>query len=201
MPLKSAESTFLKSAFIGIKKVISKVLLFMIFTLISFPLFTTFNEFLTKIVEKLGIYTFLSKNVVPFETRAVSFVLRFFRINSRPTNTFLYIGELGEETAVFFSWNCLGWQSVVLLILTASIGLSGHFNLIHKVETLAFGVCGTFLVNLLRITAVILVNYHFGSVAGRIFHDYVGILLTMFWFVFFWWFSYKYILEEKIVKT
>jgi len=174
--------------------------LFFITTLVllSLPLFTTFNEILTKVVEATGFYELLTRYIVPFETRAVSVILMPFGIDARPTLSNLFIKRVdGTTTSIFFSWNCLGWQSVVLLAITFITGLSGNHKLTDKIETIILGISGTFLINLVRISFVVIVAYYFGQLTATIVHDYGGTLFTMGWFFFYWWFSYVYILGEK----
>jgi len=160
------------------------------------PLFTTFNEILTKIVEKSGAYTFLTKNVVPFETKSVSLVLKPLGIDGRPTISHLFIQRPdGSSTGIYFSWNCLGWQSAVLLLLTFITGLSGSYTLDRKIETILLGLSGTFLINLVRISFVVVIAFYFGQIPATLVHDYAGTLFTVAWFFFFWWFSYSFILD------
>ncbi len=186
------------AGFTGFRAVSRNLFLLLVFVLMSLPLFTTFNEILTKFAEKSGVYSFLAKNVVPFETRAVSLILKPFGIDAKPTISHLFIRRPdGTRTGIFLSWNCLGWQSAVLLILTLITGLSGHHRLDRKIETILLGLSGTFLINLVRISAVVLVAYYFGQLPATVVHDYGGTLFTMAWFFFFWWFSYNFVLEEK----
>ena len=39
--------------------------------------------------------------------------------------------------------------------------------------------------------------YYVNSLAAQIIHDYLAAFLTLLWLIFFWWFSYSFILEEK----
>lgn len=181
----------------GVRRVSRTLLIATVFILMSLPLFTTFNEILTKLAEKTGAYTFLTKNVVPFETRAVALILRPFGIEATPSQTHLYIDQPGgRKTSVFFSWNCLGWQSAVLLVLTLITGLVGSYGIDRKIETILLGVSGTFLINLVRISVVVVIAYYFGQLPATIVHDYGGTLFTIAWFFFYWWFAYRFILEE-----
>ncbi len=195
---KTAKAPFGQGALTGFRGVSKSLFIILVFILMSLPLFTTFNEILTKVVEKAGVYTFLTKNVVPFETRAVSLILRPFGIEASPTASHLFIKRPdGSTTGIFFSWNCLGWQSAVLLFLTLFTGLSGNHPVWRKLEVILLGLSGTFLINLLRISVVTLVAYYWGQFPATVVHDYGGTLFTVVWFFFFWWFSYKFILEGE----
>jgi exosortase/archaeosortase family protein len=194
----SSQSQFGVLPVAGFRRISRNLFIVLVFVLMSLPLITTFNEILTKIVEKTGTYTFLTKNVVPFETRAVSLILKPLGIDAKPTVSHLIIQRDGKTTGIFFSWNCLGWQSAVLLILTLVTGLIGNYKWEQKLETILLGISGTFLINLLRISIVVIVAFYFGQLPATIVHDYGGTLYTIAWFFLYWWFSYRYLLEEKI---
>ena len=197
----SAQAPFSHKKLQGFRGMSKNLFLLLVFILMSLPLFTTFNEILTKVAEKSGAYSILSKNIVPFETRAVSLILKPLGIEGRPTISHLYIKrEDGSRTGIFFSWNCLGWQSAILLILTLITGLSGNYTIWSKIETLLLGLCGTCLIKLLGMSVVVLVAYYWGQLPATIIHDYGGTLFTILWFFFFWWFSYSFVLEEKTLE-
>lgn len=194
----TAKAPFTQATFVGFRGVSKVLILTLVFILMSLPLFTTFNEILTKIVEGTGAYALLSRHVVPFETRAVSLVLKPFGIESRPTISHLFIERSdGSSTGIFFSWNCLGWQSAIMLLLTLFTGLSGSFSIDRKIEVILLGLSGTFLINLVRISVVVVIAYYFGQLPATIVHDYGGTLFTIAWFFFYWWFSYSFILEVR----
>lgn len=198
----SASAPFSRRGFEGFRGVSRTLFLVLVFVLMSLPLFTTFNEVLTKVVEGSGAYSLLARYVVPFETRAVSLILRPFGIESSPTISHLFIERSdGSSTGIFFSWNCLGWQSGVLLILTLITGLSGNFSVSSKIETLLLGITGTFLINLLRISVVVVVAYFYGQLAATIVHDYGGTLFTIVWFFVYWHLSYSVVLEQRISSS
>ncbi|OGM27028.1 hypothetical protein A2627_02565 [Candidatus Woesebacteria bacterium RIFCSPHIGHO2_01_FULL_39_28] len=195
---KSAQSPFGQSVLTGFRGVSKNLFIILVFLLMSLPLFTTFNEILTKIAEKSGVYTFLTRSIVPFETRAVSIILKPFGIEGKPTISHLFIKRPdGSTTGIYFSWNCLGWQSAILLLLTLFTGLSGNHPVGRKIETILLGLSGTFLINLVRISFVTVIAYYFGQIPATVVHDYGGTLFTVAWFFFYWWFSYKFILEGK----
>ncbi len=193
---RSAVPAFSQVRFSGFKSVSRNLFIILVFLLMAMPLFTTFNEILTKVAEKTGAYAFLTRNVVPFETRAVSLIIKPLGIDAQPTVSNLFIDRpTGEKTNIFFSWNCLGWQSAILLLLTLYTGLGGSYSLGRKIEVVLLGLSGTFLINLFRISFVVVIAYYFGQLPATLVHDYGGTLFTIAWFFFYWWFSYTYILE------
>jgi len=194
---KTAQAPFAQGRFVGFRGTARYLFMILVFILMAMPLFTTFNEILTKIAEKTGAYAFLTRNVVPFETRAVSLIVKPLGIDAKPTISNLFIDRPdGSKTNIFFSWNCLGWQSAILLLLTLITGLSGNYSIGRKVETILLGLSGTFLINLIRISVVVVIAYYFGQLPATLVHDYGGTLFTVAWFFFYWWFSYTFILES-----
>jgi exosortase/archaeosortase family protein len=171
--------------------------------LIILPFITTFNEFLTRVVEWTGLDALLTDWIVPFEVRMIAVLLGFLGIPSQVTASTIYINKGGLFLPVFISWNCVGWQSFILYAITLVTGLQGPFTRRSKLEASMVGLLGTFLMNLMRITSVAVVAYHFGSTPAVIYHDYGGTLLILAWLCFFWWFCHGWLLEplEKLPET
>jgi exosortase/archaeosortase family protein len=48
------------------------------------------------------------------------------------------------------------------------------------------GIGGVFLVNVIRILAVVLLGYYVGYPTALVFHNYGGAAMTLVWMVFFW---------------
>lgn len=174
--------------------------IFLIFTifLMFLPFLVTFNDVLTKGVEKLNWYMFLQDNLVPIEVRMIKTMLwplgdkivahtSGFMVNG------IYVG---------MTWNCIGWQSFLLLLITLAIGLkNGSYTLVSKIETIILGVLGTFVMNIFRLTIILSILIVSRPVFAVLYHDYLAAIFTMIWLFFFWWFAYKYVLEEKEVKA
>lgn len=193
----TAVAPFRIKVWTGFGSVTRILVVVLVLALMSLPLFTTFNEILTKLAERSGFYNYLTQSVVPFETRAVAAVLRPLGIVATPTESHLYLKTAeGKITGVFFSWNCLGWQSAILLVLTFVTGLTGVSSWEKRIEVVLLGISGTFLINLIRITSVTLVAYWWGQFPATVVHDYGGTLFTVMWFFLFWWFAYNFIVEN-----
>ena len=160
------------------------------------PFVTTFNEFLTKIVENIGLYMSIQSMVVPVEARMVGAVLRFvFGIETSVSSSSLYLQEGGRIMQIYISWNCIGWQSLILYIFTVITGLQGPYTKRSKLLSLLLGLEGTFLVNLARIVLVVVVVFLWGYLPAIIIHDYGGTIIILAWLVLFWHYSYRYILQ------
>jgi len=166
------------------------------------PFVTTFNDFLTKMVEGTGLYRLVQGMIVPTLVRMVGAVLRyFFGVQASISNTSVYLQGAGLPIGIYISWNCVGWQSLVLFLFTLITGLQGPYTLRSKVKCLLLGAEGTFLVNLLRIVLSCLLAFHFGYLPAVIFHDYLGTLLLIAWLGIFWYFSFDVVLERKAIST
>lgn len=161
--------------------------------LIFLPFITTFNEFLTRVVEKLYFYVYIEDYIVPYLSRLVGVVLIPFGLKVIGTASGLYLPD--KAFAIDIAWNCIGWQSMILVIITFVAGLQGQYKNYSKAQVILVGLLGTFLMNILRITSVVLVAIKFGYFPAVIYHDYFSNLLIVLWLFFFWWFSYAYILE------
>lgn len=166
------------------------------------PFLVTFSAAFTSVFNKIGAYIWLQDKIVPFEARLVAVLLRLARINGVVTpgaNFAMLLERPGESPLpVQLQWNCLGWQSLVLLGLTLVTGLRGNWKLISKIETVVLGVTGTFLVNIFRMAFITSLAYYINEIAAMIIHDYFAAFVALIWLIFFWWFSYSFILEPKV---
>ncbi len=169
--------------------------------LMMLPFITTFNEFLTRLVESIGLNVVLRDWVVPTETKMICVLLDMQGIPCQVSTSTIYLDRGGFILPVYISWNCVGWQSFILYGFTLTTGLQGPFTRLSKVETFAVGLMGTFLVNLLRMTSVAGVAYGFGQLPAVIYHDYGGTLIILLWLFAFWWFSHGWLLEPADVPA
>lgn len=183
------------------KKTFKMLLVLLVIMLSALPFVTTFNSALTSLIDKVGFYKSLQDYIVPFESRLVVGVVRFLRISA-------YLAKPGDIASFYLlkgrtyfpvqiQWNCLGWQSLLLLGISFAFGLEGHFTGMSKLECVAVGVLGTFLINVFRMVFIVTGAYFINSLFAFLIHDYFAALTTIIWLIFFWWFSYKYILEDN----
>ena len=165
--------------------------------LMILPFVTTFNEFLTTLIMKIEVYKKLQELIVPHLARMVGVVLGFLKISVETSPDTLFLTSGTKKLAVFISWNCIGWQSIILFFLTLFTGLQGSHKWGGRVQTITLGILGTFVVNIFRITSVALIAFYFGRLPAVIFHDYFSTIMIILWLFVFWWFSYSYVLEER----
>jgi len=77
--------------------------------LLILPFITTFNEFLTSIVMRLGLDGLLQGWVVPTEVRMIAVILRLFGIYATVSQTSLYLARGSGTLPIYISWNCVGY--------------------------------------------------------------------------------------------
>ena len=168
--------------------------------LVVLPFVVTFSAVLTGFFNKIGWYVALQDFVVPFEARLVAILLSAAGISATvtPDSSFAMLLEKGDiYLPVDLQWNCLGWQSMVLLSLTLVSGLNGHWTNASRLQVVIIGILGTFLVNISRMAVITILAFYFNSLAAIIIHDYFAALVGIAWLFFFWWFSYTFVLEER----
>jgi len=179
------------------KKTFSFIFLILALTLLLLPFVTSVSEFMTSVLDRLGWYKILTDYIVPFETRAIAGIIKLlgYQVQAAPKTVSIFRNG-GWET-VGISWNCIGWQSIILFGMTLVVGLQNSFTKISKVECIIIGFLGTVLVNILRITIITYLIFNFNAIPATVLHDYLSAFVLIIWLFFFWWFSYGYILEEK----
>ena len=120
------------------------------------------------------------------------------RVTPGSNFTAFYMIKNGVAIPLDLSWNCLGWQSAPLLIVSLFARLRGKFNNISRIKCMMLGFTGTLLVNIFRMSIIAIGIYYVNSLAAQIVQDYFVAFLTLIWLIFFWWFSYSFVLEIKV---
>lgn len=161
--------------------------------LMILPFVTTFNEFLTSLFLKWKLYQILEEIIVPYEAKVLAGIFSLFHFGAFATDKGVWLQGVFLE----IQWNCLGWQSGVLLLASFLTGFQGKFSTISRFETILIGVLGTYLINLFRLLAVGTFSLTVGQTAAIIFHDWFSLIFVILWFFTFWWFSYSFVLETK----
>ena len=171
--------------------------LFTAFSLIVLPFTTSFNEALTKIVERMEIVSVIQGYLAPFTVRVISSLLSVLGIPSVASESSLYLTGGWMPIEVYVNWNCIGWQSFIVFVLTLVTGLQGDYTIKSKVLTVILGLEGTFIVNTLRILIPTLLVHFLGRLAAVFFHDFLGALMTLIWLCAFWFYAFNHILVKE----
>ena len=162
--------------------------------LMLLPLVTTFNDLLTTWAMQLGAGNPLQA-IVPVEARMVVGLLGLVGIHAAASGSYMVVWDgAGAMHTLFISWNCIGWQSLVLLGVSLLTGLRGRHPIEARVQVIVIGVAGTMLLNLLRVAAVAAIAATIGVTPAVLFHDYGGTLLVITYLFLFWMFAQRWIL-------
>jgi exosortase/archaeosortase family protein len=165
--------------------------------LLILPFLSTFGELLTNAAMAAGFDAWLGQWIAPVEGQLVHGVLALVGIPSAYSGSLLYIGNGAGSLALYISWNCVGWQTLLFLAVSMATGLQGEFTLRSRLETVALGVTGIAVLNVVRITVVALVAYFFGRLPAVIVHDYGSVIATVAFLMAFWAFAYNVVLEQR----
>jgi exosortase/archaeosortase family protein len=162
--------------------------------LMVLPLVTTFDDLLTSWALQLGANNPLQA-IVPTEARMVVGLLTAVGIHAAASGSHIVVWDrAGAMHLLLISWNCIGWQSLILLGVSFLSGLRGRHPLEARIQVIAIGVAGTMLLNLLRVAAVAALAATWGTTPAILFHDYGGTLLVVGWLFAFWLFVQRWIL-------
>lgn len=174
-----------------------KIILIAAISFIVLPFVTTFNEFLTKIVESLHFVTVIQGFIAPYIVRVMAVILQVLGIPTSINGSYLYLTGGWMPIRIYINWNCIGWQSFVVLAFTLVTGLQGPYTRRSKLLAILIGLEGTFLINIVRIFLSTLLACFAGYTPAIVFHDYIGTLLTLLWMGFFWSYAFENILMTK----
>jgi len=178
-------------------RVYQRIILIAAISFLILPFVTTFNEFLTKIFESLHFVTIMQSLIAPYIVKVVAVILQAFAIPTSVNGSYLYLTGGWMPIKIYINWNCIGWQSFVLLAFTCVTGLQGPYTRRSKLFAVMVGLEGTFLVNIVRILMPTLLACFAGYTPAIVFHDYMGTLLTLLWMGFFWGYAFENILMIK----
>jgi exosortase/archaeosortase family protein len=162
--------------------------------LMLLPLVTTFNDLLTSWAMGLGANNPL-QTIVPVEARMVVGLLGLVGVHAAASGSYLVVWDgAGAMHTLFISWNCIGWQSLVLVGVSFLTGLRGSHPLEARAQVVIIGIAGTMLLNLMRVAAVAAIAATIGVGPAVFFHDYGGTLLVIGFLFAFWMFVQRWIL-------
>jgi exosortase/archaeosortase family protein len=166
--------------------------------LMVLPFVTTFNDLLASVASRIGLAGPLGA-LAPVEARLTVAALTLVGLPSAVNGPQVVL--LGDRYAqpLTISWNCAGWQSVLLLALSLWAGLRREHTTTSRLLVIAFGGLGTVAVNVLRIGLVCLLAAAVGYVPAVLFHDYAGTLLTIGWLFVLWSVAFRWLLIRKVV--
>jgi len=178
-------------------KVFQRIIIVASVTFVILPFVTTFNDFLTRVVESFELVALIQGFIAPFIVRIVAVLLRTLGVPVSISGSNLFLTGGWMPLRVYINWNCIGWQSFVLLAFTFLTGLQGPYTRRSKLMTVLIGLEGTFLLNILRILIPTLLAGNSGYLQAILFHDYLGTLFTLLWMGIFWNYAFENLLLRR----
>lgn len=176
------------------KKTFKTIFLYLAILLAILPFILTFNQLLTDLFEKFKLYVWLQSKIVPVQTVLVGLIVRPLRIDYQPFRDGMMVNGLPLK----MTWNCLGWQSLLLFGVSLVMGLKGaEYSAFSKIQVVVTGLFGVFWVNLLRLAFIVVLAAWASPIYRYVFHDYLAAIVTVVFLVAFWWFSYSYVLTPS----
>lgn len=187
------------------KSVFKLILIYFAIVMMLLPPFAALNSFMTFSLENSGWYVPIQKYIVPFQSKLVAVTLKPLGITSYTTTdnemASFFMVKKSAAIPVDLSWNCLGWQSALLLVVSLFMGLSNKYSNQSRVLCVTFGLFGTLLMNVFRMTIIAAGIYYVNALTGKIVHDYMAAFFTLIWLILFWNFSFKYLLNDKLIQA
>ncbi len=166
--------------------------------LMVLPLVTTFDDLLTTWAMSLGANNPLQQ-IVPVEARMVVSLLGLVGVHAAASGSHIVVWDgLGSMHTLFISWNCIGWQSLVLFGVSLLTGLRGAQSAESRIQVVCIGIAATMLLNLLRVSLVALIAATIGVTPAVLFHDYGGTIMFVAFLFAFWAFAQRWILPEAV---
>jgi len=100
--------------------------------------------------------------------------------------------------AVNIAWGCTGLSSLVIFsFIITSLILSYKMSYFKKGVTIAVGIIGSFLVNILRLVMLSLILYHRGLDEMLWVHRHIGDVLFVIWIAAYWAMMFKFVLPRE----
>lgn len=162
--------------------------------LMVLPLVTTFDELLTAWALQLGANNPLQA-IVPAESRMVVALIGLLGVHAAASGSHLVVWDgSGSMHTLFISWNCIGWQSLVLFGISLASGLRGGHPVEARAQVVLIGVAGTMLLNLVRVALVAVMAATVGVAPAVFFHDYGGTVMFVAFLFAFWAFAQRWLL-------
>jgi len=180
------------------RSVLQGVLWTLLLALAVLPLINNMNDILAKVTLATGLHVTIEKSIVPAMTNMVSMILRFFfKIENLAVGGSIYIQTIHGFHNLYIGWNCVGWQSLILLLFSGVTGLAGDWTPKSKLKCALLGLEGLVVINFTRIVAIALVLLRWGPGSAVMFHDHLSQLLTFAWLAVFWYVSNEFMLEPN----
>ena len=159
-----------------------------------FYMIDTFNPY--------GTFTVL-QSLVPITVSGAVFILNILGYG---TSTFaggadgmgLTVTGANSSYSAIVSWSCAGSHSLFLYSFMIMLFLRGtSISRTRKIVYVVAGAAGTFLVNIIRIVAILLAGVNSGASLAATFHEFYGEFFFIAWM--FIYLSLIYLIEKRFI--
>ncbi len=179
----------------------SLVLWAVLLSLTMLPFIGTLNDLMAKAASAMGLDVIIGSYIAPPMATVVAAILKYiFGIEAAALGQSIYLMEGYLPYKLLLDWNCVGWQSLLLLLISLAAGLQGDYSRLSRLKCILLGVISVALLNLLRISLDALLLEAYGPTVAIAFHDYATLPLTFLWLAAFWYISTNYILSPRAVE-
>jgi exosortase/archaeosortase family protein len=179
----------------------SLILWAVLLSLTTLPFINTINEMMTRVAVSTRLDRLIETNISPPMATLVATILTYvFQVKATSLGSSIYLIERSLPYNLQLDWNCVGWQSLLLLLLSLATGLQGEHCRLSKVKCILLGLVGNILLNLFRIAVDALLLKAYGPAVAIAFHDYATLPLTFLWLAAFWYLSTNHILSPRAAE-
>lgn len=161
------------------------------------PVLSTSGELLTNAAMASGLDQALGQWIAPLEGRLAHGVLALIGLRSWPDGSLLAVSDGVRSTAVYISWNCVGWQTVLFLGVSMIAGLQGAYTTSSRLTAALVGLLGILALNVVRIAVVAVVSLYLGRLAATVVHDQGTIISTVAYLMAYWTFAFRSLLVAR----
>ena len=176
----------------------SLLLWVLLLSLTLIPLIGTMNDLMARAAALIGLDDFIETNISPQMAVTVAALLTYvFGVEATALGTSIYLVEHQLPYRLILDWNCVGWQSLLLLLASLVTGLQGDHSRLSRWKCIILGLLSVALLNLLRVSLDALILKAYGPTIAVAFHDYATLPLTFLWLAGFWYISTNYILTPR----
>ena len=166
------------------------------------PLMSAFESVLTWLAIRSGLHVFIKDVLLPIQVRMVSIMLGALGFNVDVfANSVIVMEKGGHSAGAGILWNCVGWQTFFLLLITLAFGISGSYTRKSKMLCIALSFEAVLSISFLRIILSALVNFYLGYWQAVFFHDYLGTMFVLVLVFAFWVFCFMFILVPRPVAS
>lgn len=140
----------------------------------------------------------LSPYLTPSLQKIIETILRTLQIKFTTHSRVIVLQTWKGPLPLAFVWGCVGFYSTLVFSIILVVLLSENpSNIKTKLTWATIGLTGTLIINIIRITTIFIVDYHYGADVGGKIHYFIGYALFTAWLATF---LYMFTKRQTIIK-